>query len=466
MQAKQMDTFSVFVSLPTSVGLTIISNWLTAKDIGMLDAAFCNHPLRKLLLELFAHPTTLDTACHSEVFSSRIYWMYTRDVKCPSLHFCGRKKCSQDDIALMHAYLQNVGAVLQAVCIYDADDNLADMVLKYLASHSCALHNITVLSGKCPRYATPVSWDSSLRTILVHSAAVLTALHANSPVDRLLGGVYLPALRKIDMKINIDEDLVIMCRAAPSLTSITLHNPRCTSIGLAAIGQHCRNLEKLEIAAAWHVTGMNAGITAIAQGCRKLKKLSLYLCEDLDHTGLMAVGTHCTQLEDLYLHIGNRVTDASLSMLMQQLGTTLRSLCVSMGHLTGAYLADVAQYCTSLHTLDISYNRSSTAVSLHRMIPHLTSTVTKLNIIHCQIEDRTLKLIAQYMPQLTYLNIETDFTPMYTCNGVTRVVRKCTSLTTLKLCNRPKGLSDELLAAWQAFLPGLAISHFFDSMSW
>lgn len=150
-------------------------------------------------------------------------WMLVRNVKCRSLKI-SHPPLSVTDAALFGAHIQHVKDCLKAVVIC-SNDCAVTVALEFLIACTCCLTDIE------PKASYPVS-DADVSLILTASASVLARLCAH------LSGEWKPRLAKgasLPVNIECDEDLEILCAAAPHVKVLGLTNPLCTPAGFAAV---------------------------------------------------------------------------------------------------------------------------------------------------------------------------------------------------------------------------------------
>ncbi len=85
-----------FTSLPEAIHKEIFAEWLTIRDIGQLDSAFCNHKIRhEILLNIFLDPHFLLSAECMDAYDGPVIfpnyacvkWTTLRKIKLKTLRF-------------------------------------------------------------------------------------------------------------------------------------------------------------------------------------------------------------------------------------------------------------------------------------------------------------------------------------------------------------------------------------------
>lgn len=171
----------------------------------------------------------------------------------------------------------------------------------------------------------------------------------------------------IDVPRSSDGDLQSICKAAPKLEEITMHSPRCSNIGLAAIGKYCAGLKQLKLTAA--VTNLDDAL--VAQGCKQLERLTLEEWGNMSDIGLSAISTHCVLLEELSVIENDIITDDPLLLLANHTAPRLLSLTLASCHsITGPDVVAIARRCPLLHTLNLNGTYEIVCYDIQRSIPH------------------------------------------------------------------------------------------------
>ncbi|KAL2620158.1 hypothetical protein R1flu_000363 [Riccia fluitans] len=122
-----------------------------------------------------------------------------------------------------------------------------------------------------------------------------------------------------------DEDLVLLARQCPELSSVYFRAPihlpganpsRLTDVGLLAIARSCPNIESIEL--AFHDSDLSpfitsAGITSMVETCLKLRSLTISAADPFTDDVMIAV-CKSGSIESLELDQCREITDAGLKM--------------------------------------------------------------------------------------------------------------------------------------------------------
>lgn len=149
--------------------------------------------------------------------------------------------------------------------------------------------------------------------------------------------------------------------------------------------------------------------------------------------GLVALATHCTQLQQMSVCNNDNVTDAALVALAQTGSAHLRTLqfnrCISV---SATCIETLATNCRSLHTLDLANMNAISEQCLRTIVSHLKN-VRVLGLSCSGAGDATMAIVAQHMSQLERLTLTGDYIHMYTPAGIDRITSMCENLKYLDL---------------------------------
>eukprot|EP00899_Mesostigma_viride_P007910 jgi/Mesvir1/1711/Mv21167-RA.1 len=220
-----------------------------------------------------------------------------------------------------------------------------------------------------------------------------------------------------------------------------------TGAGIMAIARSCRGLEALDVSDC-HVG--DAAIQAVAESCRGLRRLAASCMWSVTDASLVSLGQHCPQLEALdvdfagvtdegviaiaggcpclrRLVVACRVTDAAISQVAEH--------CRELEHLgveacksvTDASIKTIAANCPRLRRLDVP-NTGITDNSISVLAGKCTE-LRRLNVAETGVSDAGISVVAAHCAQLEYLDVsECD---KVTDDSITQVGRRCAHLQAL-----------------------------------
>lgn len=447
-----------FTKLPTNLGRTILSEWLSTISLAKLDSAHCGRELRAHFLDLLANLQTSDQSFFGDSAYARLSWLTRRNIKCTYLQLC--RVSLLDMPILLRIFLDNSDCLKQ-VHIKNCDDDGTKEFFDIIASNNCLLTHLTLASHPFRLRNSPSSWEEPLRKVLLCSADVLSEFSGPSGDWKtiLAEGIQLRVLCKLSLRINCDQDLLCVSRSAPNLREVTLHSPVCSDVGFAAIGEFCSKLESFTVWRVDRVVRLDEGLTALAMGCRKLTYFLLQMCANFSDIGLGAIATYCTELSNITLIDANHITDAGLIEFAHG-GKRLNSLTLHRcAAVTGACLEAVAQHCSSLQSLALMDLNSLCPDKLKVALSKFQN-LQELTLSSCNVDDGHLELIAMNNPLLESLDISSstyNILPLYTSAGLIKIALQCEQLKFFDLGTGSPHVSTLTAVLWEKMRPGLKI---------
>lgn len=454
-----MTEIGILLGVTVSIGRTIVSEWLDAKTLTMLDIAYCSRVERPFYLELLNNAVFMGDIMDISEADNLLKWMYSRNLKCLEFNYCS-DGIPDTDFSSVHNFIQRNGTRLEHVSL-ESDPVFLVMALNLLALSNCALESLEVHYAGTEETASSVPLlQIAVATIVRNSSAVLTQLSFGVVLDwtSIVGATdSLPALWMVDISAARDEDLVSICRAAPNVTDIILTDPRCSHVGLSTIGQYCPSLEELQMNETQDVKGFNEGLIIMAKSCPKLSRFVLVGCPNLTDIGLTAIVAHCTQLRELEIGSTDHVTDRPLEALAYSGNVVFQSLTLSVcSSIMGHGICRIADRFPELHTLQLMALHSIVSVVLDYCLTFLHK-LKSLCMFVCPVTDSVLRYVAVNQPLLEELNVGAAMGgTRYTSEGLMHIADDCKHLHTLH-CD--KVLTAEQEASWKSRCPNLQIEY-------
>lgn len=140
--------------------------------------------------------------------------------------------------------------------------------------------------------------------------------------------------------------------AGPALKTLDIRGvEKVGTDGLAEVGKHCANLERLRMANLPFVR--DAAVISVAEGCRSLTALDASQCMMLSDVAAMSLAFNCSKLTELDLSSAYELTDRGVSALASNL---LRLHLLKLGgcnRITDQALVQIGKL-VQLKTLDLS----------------------------------------------------------------------------------------------------------------
>ena len=147
------------------------------------------------------------------------------------------------------------------------------------------------------------------------------------------------------------------------LKTLRLSSGVVSDVGLGALSQGCRLLQRLEIKIhnRIHLGLTHEGVAAIAHGCRQLTALWLPTSPKVGDLALAALGRHCPLLRSLRGSSWGLVTDAAVAALVQGCSRLEVVELPKAGLITDTAASALALGCPRLKKLDLRQTRVTEA---------------------------------------------------------------------------------------------------------
>ncbi|TYZ64453.1 hypothetical protein PybrP1_001713 [[Pythium] brassicae (nom. inval.)] len=129
---------------------------------------------------------------------------------------------------------------------------------------------------------------------------------------------------------------VASCAVGRALRSVDLTHCKVTDATLVALATHCRDLEAVTLSSCSEVT--DAGVEALLRACAHLRELDLNNCPLVMDRGVAAAGAHGKRLRRLNLSWCMNITDKCIADLARGCGQLQEVLLVWCTQLTDAAL--------------------------------------------------------------------------------------------------------------------------------
>lgn len=337
------------LSLPEVIIYFIFSDYLDLSDVCRFDSAICNHLYRPQYLMLI-QKMTFRHLDHKKNFLSLFdlsiaQWLQRKHLAFENI-ILGYDIYSVYEYEDMHFNLSINPKAIVNLRLVGYYDNLSK--LKQILSCGRLKSFDAVLDSY-----TPYEWGK-LCTMLIKLINPLEKLRINYELyDQDLLDIVekYPTLKSIDVESTeiTDESISILgtlcplltnlslggCftvtsqglieffRSCPQLESFTFHvryfhlereefpyqddGDALNDASLAALGVHCPNLKRLDIAVGWLADDIDVGLFAFAEGCKNLEELKIYDmgfymdADSVSSAGLTAVAMSSTKLRKLTL---------------------------------------------------------------------------------------------------------------------------------------------------------------------
>lgn len=257
-----------------------------------------------------------------------------------------------------------------------------------------------------------------------------------------------PELRCIDaLGCNItDASVSFITALGERLRVLDLGFTLVTDAGLRILSTHCPHLESLELYGCERIS--DVGIHAIADSCRELQKLDVGRTPVTD-AGLAAIAALTRlSLRDINLRDCAAITDGGLSQLAEA-GNGLERIDVSETDISDVGVQYLASHCPRLTELLVWNCSRVTDMGLH----HIAASCPLLRMLDVGSE-RITDVGLKYVSRLKHLEtLELFGCEKITDAGVQELLASCTKLRRLNLGDT--GITDASLRLISQALPNL-----------
>lgn len=313
--SKKMD--ALFATRDLSI--SILTVWIYAHDLRILDCAMCNRVSRTMLLNVMQDKAFCFQHCILD--KSILQWAWMRfigmeTIRLPTLYkkwnFSKLRnylevRGSQLICFELQAFKQSrKGTVIRAgKTLEELSVPLSTTVFKSIAQLCPSLRCIRNL---CTNAVTQLS----MKELRAHCPALTEITYSgtwtNSALSGLWEGGYHNLLHVcIPSYPNFEEALEIMASNNPHLRSLKVfHDGRHRSKGVeqsnavySAIGENCHDIESLDLNIS---STTDDGLASLGAGCPQLRVINLVFCTYVSSQGVIALARGCPMLRDVCLN--------------------------------------------------------------------------------------------------------------------------------------------------------------------
>jgi hypothetical protein len=384
----------LFLDLPLILVSTILSDWIETRELGQLDAAYCNKEYRPHFLSAISHDYTVSMGNPSrDIDDANLTWLMQRRVKVQSL------AVSDPDVNLTVQECQTFSK-LEYLDIYYRNR------LK-LISEACAGYlKVLVLRG------CEVSIEQSLQMVSQFSA--LHTLEIGE-FTKYMGR------RKTKPTVAPNSDLHRAMKCSESLRTFVCNWAGLSPLHVQQIVHACSNLTRLELS----VSGLtDETLYTIVQRCAGLTTLKIMRAELTSADGIVALAA-LRRLESIDLNGSGGVSNDSVIPIISN-NPSLRSVGLrSAAPITSLAVMKIAATCPGLTSLDVSYCTFVKDDAL-TTIANNCRDLQDLQVCGCEfITDMSMLRLANMCNKLTSINIKD-------CTRVTKITIDAFAFTGVK----------------------------------
>jgi hypothetical protein len=453
-RTETMNVACVIFSIPDAIFRGVLLNWLSLREVVMLDSSIC-HYLQRKHFELLVYGKQI-------VFSLQKY-----------IHRTNLLNSLQAWAGLRGAQIDSLMVAHQLVNHPEYRDALLDVTGSSIRFIQCtdpaagASVNSTVLSDvglRCPNvenvsvqfspYVTQGSFDNALR-VLFQSCSKLSTLSLKDVV--VTGEGLAEALKHCrclthftccGISIAIPTEV-----AVPSLEYFDV-TAYVSDTVLVAMGQRCPKLRCMKGFVCSGYSGSptlsDVGVRALLQGCPLLRETDAEYAVGVS-TELRVELARRGNLTALDLYDVWRDVDNALAVPLLAVCPLLVHLdCHSCGWVTDATLAACAQHCPLLTSINLSACNTLTIDGVAQLLSAVGATLRSIELFRCpNLGDQAVLAAAQHCPALQMFSCPLQVTDA----AVTRLAVCCPKLVIVSLSYTD--VTDSSLAALAAHCPGL-----------
>jgi len=300
------------LSIAIDVIDVILTKFLTIKDVGNLDTAYCSKKKRCQFLRILSDES---------IVYDHLYFRYSFR----SINTC-----------MIWIGIRRINIMALSMTInkdVDAAFYLSDKGLLGLSRHCNQLQSLSI--SKCGN----ITIDSVIE--IIKNCYSLRSLDICS-----CGNITTTGMIEIGSNCS-------------SLQSLDISNcSHVTDAAIIAIGKNCTNLRSLNIRNCTKVT--DTGMIEIGRNCINLRSLHILNSEAITDVSIIEISKNCTQLRDLSIN-GNNCLGTSSSPFITAVSmykiaeciSTLQSLCLSCAMITADSLVAIIKNSSQLQSLEV-----------------------------------------------------------------------------------------------------------------
>lgn len=324
----------MFCKLPTSVFCSVFSDWVSIKDIGRLDSAYCNvksRPahLQSLLSKEFVFKNSVDVSN-----KKLLLWLLARKMKSSDVNF-GISTGTSLHVQPLADFLRHFGDSVRIVRFQAAQSTQLPQFHAISAAqtahtmHLVAIHcrRIKVMSCvsmclepalrevlwcnphleelrlvRIPNYGTQIFDDVSLQSLKVLSA---TDCAAKITAGLWRTTLFSDSLEKLQLNSIDDTDLLALLTSCTGLKSLSLATVKLPDSMVEQVASLRPRLLHLDLSGNVAVT--DAGVQRLVSSLQSLRSISIKGCTGLTDVGIAHLAEHCgNTLEVLHTEIRNQ----------------------------------------------------------------------------------------------------------------------------------------------------------------
>jgi hypothetical protein len=417
----QMEDSSVLFDLPEAVSKLIVVEWLNLQFIVRLDSALCNRKLRTLFAGLvYGHRVTFMVNGYgkrykdSDKFDAVVSWAILRNAKLDGV-YVNESKCGCN--RLFPTFLATNGTALRWVASSSADISCAKQQQKLVEiARGCSHVERLYVDSKEGNFR----WDDCL-LLLTRAWPKLTVLSLRNVAlseEGLIAAVD-QCLHLETLIIRNAEQVIPMWVISSTLKTVKICSRYVSDILLVDISQQCKQLEVLKVFESLNLTEQplitDVGVRAILWGCPQLRETDVEFARGIsNHLRVeLARRRNDTSLHCLWHGMSEELVQAVLDGCPK-----IKDLYICpCDWLTDAALAACVRHRPQLETICVANCASVTNNSINALVSASGNRFKRITLYSClRVGDAALKAIATHCPHLDTVIVSEC--PMVTDAGV------------------------------------------------
>jgi hypothetical protein len=341
--------------LPLDVSRHFLFEWLEIKNICFLDTAFCNKLQRRLFLnilnECIARPNILNECIARADTDLFLKWTSKRNISVESLCVNNWKNGSVTNYYLGSENGENNRNLILTSLKFHFEDRInfknfnESMLLDFF--NKTNFKNLIKLEFSTIGLTNAIT-DKSLFAV-ANICVNLKTFILGSCQNRTENGLIASAKKCLKLE-EIDMNEIFKLTDLKTLSLVCCRYDYITDDGIVAIATHCFELEILELSTA-NITDVS--LIAISFNLFNIKKLLLGGCAKITDNGVILIAKNCLKLKEIKLMLITNITDLSLF--------------------------EISKYCSNLEFLEIS---NCTKITDDGLIAAATKCL-KLKVLSC-----------------------------------------------------------------------------------
>ena len=361
----------LFVLLPEEIMIYIITNFMTMKDLCILDIAICEKKHRDILLHIFTYSNVNFIGFPNQIclkHLSCLKWIINRKIKILNLCF---GLLFQTDIFL--PIIKGREKIFTTTCVNEIADICPNLI--YLSILKCDWENsyIKIITNKC-LHLEEINISCNIK-LNIYSLIDLGNL-------KKLKTLTIYSCRKI---FQNNVDIMLICNCFKSLKILNLCDIDVYNDDIFCLFfQSC----KLEILNMNHMRISEAAIIRIVKCHCNIRSLSLNACEGVNNDVLFLVSSYCKHLEVLEVDECNNITDISIITIAKLCCRIKKISVLDSIQITEIAILVVAEYSLDLEeiyydnmTENVIMKLAECSSKLQKLLINITEH-SEINLIH------------------------------------------------------------------------------------